>query len=159
MGEAKVRLIIDSAPRDGSNLGKLIELHRMVVEQTMRLNINEYVRITWELDGAESREATPADAAGLLRNQGGAGELQRNQSDPMSALSGRQRQIADMLCAHYSIKRISSELFVSVNTVKKHIQNMKRALKVESSGADFIYLLNRLMQGGTLTETELTPNE
>ncbi len=149
MGEAKVRLIIDSAPRDGSNLGKLIELHRMVVEQTMRLNINEYVRITWELDGAESREAPPEEAGGLLRNQG----------DPMSALSVRQRQIADMLCAHYSIKRISSELFVSVNTVKKHIQNMKRALKVESSGADFIYLLNRLRQGGTLTETELTPNE
>ncbi|WP_372630898.1 response regulator transcription factor [Cohnella sp.] len=149
MGEAKVRLIIDSAPRDGSNLGKLIELHRMVVEQTMRLNINEYVRITWELDGAESGEAPPGEAGGLLRNQG----------DPMSALSGRQRQIADMLCAHYSIKRISSELFVSVNTVKKHIQNMKRALRVESSGADFIYLLNRLMQGGTLTETELTPNE
>ncbi|MFB9279331.1 response regulator transcription factor [Cohnella cellulosilytica] len=148
MGEAKVRLIIDSAPRDGSNLGKLIELHRMVVEQTMRLNIDEYVRITWELDAVEGRETPPAAAAEARRT-----------ADPISALSSRQRQIADMLCAHYSIKRISSELFVSVNTVKKHIQNIKRALKVESSGADFIYLLNRLMQGGTLTEAELTPNE
>lgn len=159
MGEAKVRLIIDSAPRDGAGLGKLIELHRMVVEQTMRLNLDEYVRITWELDGAEGRDTKPGEAAGMQRNRGEARESPRRQNDPISALSSRQRQIADMLCAHYSIKRISSELFVSVNTVKKHIQNMKKALKIESSGADFIYLLSRFMQGGTLTEEELTPNE
>ncbi|MOA00871.1 Spore germination protein GerE [compost metagenome] len=65
-----------------------------------------------------------------------------------SPLSERQQQVAELLCRNYSVKRIAAALFVSENTVKKHIQNMKKALKIEASGADFIYQLQQLMQSG-----------
>ncbi|XID91655.1 response regulator transcription factor [Paenibacillaceae bacterium WGS1546] len=144
MREATIKLTIDSAPRDDVSRLKLIELYRFVVDQAVRLEIDEYVRITWELDGG-----------------GEPSEREESESSPgaIRALSRRQRQIATMLCDHYSIKRIAGELFVSVNTVKKHIQNMKRALEVETSGADFIYELNRLRQGGRLTENGFAPFE
>jgi DNA-binding NarL/FixJ family response regulator len=61
-----------------------------------------------------------------------------------AALSSRQQQIAAMLCGHYSIKRIAGELCVSENTVKKHIQNIKKALEIDKSGADFIYVLKQM---------------
>ncbi|MBH5320096.1 response regulator transcription factor [Paenibacillus sp. GSMTC-2017] len=58
-------------------------------------------------------------------------------------LSERQRQVAKLLIEHYSIKRIAELMFISENTVKKHIQNIKKELNLDKTGGDFVYELNR----------------
>ncbi|MGM0884115.1 MAG: response regulator transcription factor [Bacillota bacterium] len=134
----KIRLTIDSSVKDETGRAKLADLHLEVMEQVMRLGISEYVKVTFECNGAcqendsaEEPEPLPDQAAALPE-----------------ALSSRQQQIAAMLCGHYSIKRIAGELYVSENTVKKHIQNMKKALGSDKSGADFIYVLKQMLQKG-----------
>lgn len=136
MSVTKIRLTIDSSVKDETGRAKLADLHLEVMEQVMRLGISEYVKVTFECNGAcqendPSEEPLPDQAAALP-----------------AALSSRQQQIAAMLCGHYSIKRIAGELYVSENTVKKHIQNMKKTLGSDKSGADFIYVLKQMLQKG-----------
>jgi DNA-binding NarL/FixJ family response regulator len=138
MSVTKIRLTIDSSVMDETGRAKLADLHLDVMEQVMRLGISEYVKVTLECNGAcqendpaEEPEPFPDKAAALP-----------------AGLSSRQQQIAAMLCGHYSIKRIAGELYVSENTVKKHIQNMKKALGTDKSGADFIYVLKQMLQKG-----------
>ncbi|WP_167568662.1 helix-turn-helix transcriptional regulator [Brevibacillus migulae] len=147
MTKTKMRLMIDSSVKDELERAKLTELHQIVVHQVMRLEIHDYVKVTMEVEGVESH-LPPAKLPG-------AGYL--DTSFDCGALSERQRQIAEMLCNHYSIKRIASELFVSVNTVKKHIQNMKKALNTDLSGADFIYALQQMLQKGSVDLDKRTP--
>ncbi|MDQ6421972.1 LuxR C-terminal-related transcriptional regulator [Paenibacillus sp. LHD-117] len=132
---AKIRLTIDSNVKDETDRAKLAGLHLVVLEQVMRLDISDYVKVTLECNGAcadkQPMEEVPGPDAAVP-----------------ALLSERQQQIAAMLCDHYSIKRIAGELYVSENTVKKHIQNMKKALEIDKSGADFIYVLKQMLQKG-----------
>lgn len=136
MSVTKIRLTIDSSVNDETGRAKLADLHLRVMEQVMRLGISEYVKVTLECNGA-CQDNDPAEEP-LLSHDG---------AFP-ATLSNRQQQIAAMLCGHYSIKRIAEELYVSENTVKKHIQNMKKALGSDKSGADFIYVLKQTLQKG-----------
>ncbi|KRE46436.1 helix-turn-helix transcriptional regulator [Paenibacillus sp. Soil522] len=136
MSVTKIRLTIDSSVMDETGRAKLAGLHLDVVEQVMRLGISEYVKVTLECNGA-CQEKNPAEEP-----------LLGHDAALPAPLSNRQQQIAVMLCGHYSIKRIAGELYVSENTVKKHIQNMKKALEIEKSGADFIYVLKQMLQIG-----------
>jgi len=149
MTRTKMRLMIDSSVKNELERAKLTELHQIVVHQVLRLEIHEYVKVTMEVEGVESNLPT-----GTLSGSGSDGT---DTSLVWSALSERQRQIAKMLCSHYSIKRIASELFVSVNTVKKHIQNMKKALNTDLSGADFIYALQQMLQKERVDQDKHTP--
>ncbi|MCY9662429.1 LuxR C-terminal-related transcriptional regulator [Paenibacillus chondroitinus] len=139
----KVRLTIDSSAEDELARAKLIDLHQIVVDQVMRLKINESVKVTIEYGGADLEDRLSSQAVASGEKDGD--DLQ---SGKMDSLSERQRQIAEMLCNHYSIKRIAEELYVSVNTVKKHIQNMKKVLNIDVSGADFIYTVKKILQYG-----------
>lgn len=134
MTVTKIRLTIDSSVKEESVRVKLAGLHLNVVEQLMQLGISEYVKVTLEYNGA-CQEKNPAEETFLGYD-----------TALPASLSNRQQQIAAMLCGHYSIKRIAGELYVSENTVKKHIQNMKKALEIEKSGADFIYVLKQMLQ-------------
>lgn len=132
----KIKLTIDSNVKDEAERAKLADLHLTVIEQVIRLGIYENVKVTLECgdfpEGSDPVEdSLPAQAAA-----------------PQGALSDRQQQIAAMLCEHYSIKRIAAELYVSENTVKKHIQNMKKALEIDKSGADFTYVLKQMLERG-----------
>ncbi|MDR6884549.1 helix-turn-helix transcriptional regulator [Bacillus sp. 3255] len=154
----KVRMTIDSSATDERARAKLVDLHQIVVDQVMRLQINDSVKVTIEYGGASLEDrlvstATSGERSGHGHSYGlpPAGTKDR--------LSERQRQIADMLCNHYSIKRIADELFVSVNTVKKHIQNMKKALGIEDSGADFIYAVKQMMQRGDIHDKVVLQSE
>jgi len=147
MTRTKMRLMIDSSVKNELERAKLTELHQIVVHQVLRLEIHEYVKVTMEYEGVESNLPT-----GTLPGSDGT-----DTSLVCAALSERQRQIAEMLCNHYSIKRIASELFVSVNTVKKHIQNMKKALNTDLSGADFIYVLQQMLQKERVDLDKRTP--
>lgn len=141
MSKTNVRLTIDSSAEDELARAKLVDLHQIVVAQVMRLEIHESVKVTIEYGGAGldrlSLVTVPSSENSDYSKVG-----------KLISLSERQRQIAEMLCNHYSIKRIADELFVSVNTVKKHIQNMKKALDIEVSGADFIYTVKQMLQKG-----------
>ncbi|HTG68095.1 MAG TPA: LuxR C-terminal-related transcriptional regulator [Candidatus Udaeobacter sp.] len=142
MSETKIRLTIDSSSKDDQDRAKLAELHQIVVDQVMRMEIHEYVKVTLEYEGSDRGKRS-------LMSAGGQGNEKLSQ---VIALSERQKQIAALLCDHYSITRIADDLFVSVNTVKKHIQNMKKVLEIHSSGADFIYELKQIMEGGILID-------
>ncbi|MFC5652656.1 response regulator transcription factor [Paenibacillus solisilvae] len=147
MAETNIRLTIDSSSTDDLDRAKLAELHQIVVDQVMRLEINEYVKVTLEYEGS-------------LRSPGAVtkpDEKDSGKAGIRNALSERQRQIAELLCNHYSITRIAADLFVSVNTVKKHIQNMKKALEIDASGADFIYVLKQMMEGGAFMGDKHNP--
>jgi DNA-binding NarL/FixJ family response regulator len=134
----KIRLTIDSSVKDESGREKLAGLHLIVVEQVMRLGISEHVKVTLEYNGT-GQENNDSDE---LPHPG------EDDAHSSAELSERQRQIAAMLCEHYSIKRIAGELYVSENTVKKHIQNIKKALEIDKSGADFIFVLKQKLQRG-----------
>ncbi|MBP1966923.1 helix-turn-helix transcriptional regulator [Paenibacillus aceris] len=150
----KVRLTIDSSAGDELARAKLVDLHQIVVDQVMRLKMNESVKVTIEYGGADLDDRLSSQAVAGVENDG-----DTPQSGKMDSLSDRQRQIAEMLCDHYSIKRIAEELYVSVNTVKKHIQNMKKALNIDVSGADFIYTVKQMLQKGGYDEKVMLQSE
>ncbi|ALS22826.1 response regulator transcription factor [Paenibacillus naphthalenovorans] len=137
MSKSTIRLTIDSSSKDDQDRAKLSELHQIVVDQVIRLEMKEYVKVTLEYVGA--------GAGRIMQSAGRPNDEESVESLDMTALSQRQQQIAEMLCNHYSIKRIADELYISVNTVKKHIQNMKKALDIDSAGADFLYTLKQMM--------------
>ncbi|WP_171687462.1 helix-turn-helix transcriptional regulator [Paenibacillus planticolens] len=150
----KVRLIIDSSAGDELARAKLVDLHQIVVDQVMRLKMKEAVKVTIEYGEADPDDRLSSQATDGVENDGGG-----LQAGKMDSLSERQRQIAEMLCNHYSIKRIADELYVSVNTVKKHIQNMKKALGIDASGADFIYTVKQMLQKGGNDEKVMLQSE
>ncbi|GAB7053554.1 MULTISPECIES: LuxR C-terminal-related transcriptional regulator [Paenibacillus] len=135
MSKSTIRLTIDSSSKDDQDRAKLSELHQIVVDQVIRLEMKEYVKVTLEYVGAGR----------IMQSAERPNDEESVESLDMTALSQRQQQIAEMLCNHYSIKRIADELYISVNTVKKHIQNMKKALDIDSAGADFLYTLKQMM--------------
>ncbi|MFD0589254.1 response regulator transcription factor [Paenibacillus sp. GCM10027627] len=61
-------------------------------------------------------------------------------------LTERQCKIVQLLIQHYSTKRIADQMYISENTVKKHIQNIKKSLNMTSSGHDFVFEMMREME-------------
>lgn len=57
------------------------------------------------------------------------------ESDPLSSLSDREREVLYLMSDGLTNKQIAEALTVSVNTVKKHIQNIFTKLNVESRAA------------------------
>jgi DNA-binding CsgD family transcriptional regulator len=72
-------------------------------------------------------------------------DIYRRDSDhPIDNLSKREREITDLLCNNYSVKRIAERLFISENTVKKHIQNLKRKLNLNEHGMELVFQLKSI---------------
>ncbi|UKS28454.1 LuxR C-terminal-related transcriptional regulator [Paenibacillus sp. HWE-109] len=105
------------------------------------MDLSEKVVITWEstvsahVDGREQRNTRAA----------GVGVAERPSDHPRHKLSERQTQVAELLCNHYSVKKIANILYVSENTVKKHAQNIKKVLEIDQSRTDFIYTLKQMI--------------
>jgi DNA-binding NarL/FixJ family response regulator len=141
MQRPKIRLTIDACLNNKLERDKLTELQMFLIDQIEQWGLCEYFKVTLEYNDVQSSEKESANAKELTVAE---------ETQVWSGLSDRQRQIADLLCRHYSIRRIAEELYVSENTVKKHIQNMKRALDINCSGADFIYVLQEKLQRGEI---------
>jgi DNA-binding NarL/FixJ family response regulator len=141
----RMRLTIDFSVANERRRSELMDLQLTVMEHAMRLGLSEYVKVTLVCNETGLNEKKMGlDVVNTNRDQAlsnGQGLLVQQCAN----LSERQRQIACMLCEHYSVKRIAEELFVSENTVKKHIQNIKKALQIDHSGADFVYTLKQLL--------------
>jgi LuxR family transcriptional regulator, maltose regulon positive regulatory protein len=93
--------------------------------------------LSWVLQARQSRvsEAPRRVPAHYLRKLLAA--LEREVSDPSTpglpeALSERELEVLQLIAAGSTNRRIASELFVSVGTVKSHINNVYRKLEVHS---------------------------
>lgn len=51
---------------------------------------------------------------------------------PVTPLTQQEQKIAQLICQDKSNKEIADELFVSVSTVKSHINNIYKKLNVQS---------------------------
>ncbi|UFJ39452.1 helix-turn-helix transcriptional regulator [Brevibacillus humidisoli] len=124
MSFRKARMVMETSISDDRAKEQFAELHRRIVGLVSELELAETITLAVEFSPSSARLEMDDDAQDWK-------------------LSERQRQVAGMLCRHYSVKRIAETLFVSEHTVKKHIQNMKKALGIEASGADFVYQLQQ----------------
>ncbi|MFC6452583.1 MULTISPECIES: response regulator transcription factor [Paenibacillus] len=144
MAVRNLKLTVDSHIQNAGEQEKLARLHSLIVRAVSAMNIGEQVKITLEYAapvGGFKEEPLSSNAYGpVSRNQVSVRPYMHG-----SKLSERQHQIAVMLCNHYSIKKIANECCVSENTVKKHMQNIKKTLEIECSGADFIYTLKQML--------------
>jgi DNA-binding NarL/FixJ family response regulator len=57
------------------------------------------------------------------------------EADPLAVLSGREREVIHLMSDGLTNKQIADRLTISVNTVKKHTQNIFTKLNVESRAA------------------------
>lgn len=127
MSKSTIRLTIDSSSKDDQDRAKLSELHQIVVDQVIRLEMKEYVKVTLEYVGAGR----------IMQSAERPNDEESVESLDMTALSQRQQQIAEMLCNHYSIKRIADELYISVNTVKKTYSEHEESVGYRFGGCGF----------------------
>jgi len=56
----------------------------------------------------------------------------RDQQNTMSSLSRRERDVLNLLCEGQNYKDIARALFVSPNTVRFHLKNIYKKLRVNS---------------------------
>jgi len=57
------------------------------------------------------------------------------EADPLAELSDREREVLHLMAAGLTNRQIAAELTVTVNTIKKHTQNIFTKLNVESRTA------------------------
>ncbi|MEI7025529.1 response regulator transcription factor [Paenibacillus sp. y28] len=139
-----LKLTLDSYVQSEGEREKLAYLHSLIVREVSAMDIGERVKITLECGSVSS--ANPASHAKQLVVAGADMEPMHSAAGgPIVKLSERQREIAIMLCNHYSVRKIAKAFYVSENTVKKHVQNIKKTLEIEDSGADFIFSLKQLI--------------
>ena len=121
--KSKQRLVVECefAAREWPPV--MAELQQLIMDRLAIMNAHAVVTFSWE---------NRVEAA---REQGTIAEPARH------TLSGRQLEIALLLCKHQSIRKIAGQLHITENTVKKHIQNIKRAYGLHATGLDFLYEL------------------
>ncbi|MCU6793990.1 helix-turn-helix transcriptional regulator [Paenibacillus sp. WQ 127069] len=140
----KLKLTVDSHIHNVKENEKLAVLHSMILREVSALDFSDKVVITWE----SIVSSQPDKAEQLVAAAAEVGVSHPPVGHPLYKLSERQRQVAELLCSHYSVKKIANILYVSENTVKKHSQNIKKALEIEQSGTDFIYTLKQMIDNG-----------
>jgi DNA-binding NarL/FixJ family response regulator len=57
-------------------------------------------------------------------------------------LSERESEVLSLLGRGYKAKDIASKLFISINTVKTHIQNMRHKLGLKNQNELIVYFHN-----------------
>ena len=143
MPVTKLSLTVASSAENEREREELAELHSIIMNWVIQMNIRDCIQVKMEYEAVD-QEALPVAAS--TRNPQSAGPAES------VVLSGRQLEIAELLCRHYSIRRIAEELYISVNTVKKHIQNIKKTLCIEQTGGDFVFLLAEKLKSHSRTQ-------
>ncbi|WP_028591546.1 response regulator transcription factor [Paenibacillus massiliensis] len=143
MPVTKLSLTVASSAGNEREREELAELHSIIMNWVIQMNIRDCIQVKMEYEAVD-QEALPVAAATRIPQSAGPAES--------VVLSGRQLEIAELLCRHYSIRRIAEELYISVNTVKKHIQNIKKTLCIEQTGGDFVFLLAEKLKSHSRTQ-------
>ncbi len=55
-----------------------------------------------------------------------------NNANELDVLTNREREIVELLCKNYAYKEIADQLYISRETVKKHIKNIYEKLHVQN---------------------------
>jgi Response regulator containing a CheY-like receiver domain and an HTH DNA-binding domain len=127
--KSKQRLIVECEIAARECPPVMAELQQLIIDKLTVMDGHAIVTFSWE--------------SGTAEEQG-----QKQYAEPgRHTLSGRQLEIALLLCKHHSIRKIASQLHITDNTVKKHIQNIKRAYRLRSTGLDFLYELQNRLNG------------
>ena len=61
--------------------------------------------------------------------------------DPRGVLTYRELQIALLMCQEFKNKDIVKNLYIAISTVKKHISNIFRKLKIDNRIALYKYMV------------------
>lgn len=128
MTYTKHRLLIDAYTTNSDEKEQVMAMLNRIIGEVSSLELYSSVQIsqTKENDlGTDTLE--------------GAGDVKSGSCFP--ELSERQQEIAILLAANYSVQKIAKQLFLSENTIRKHIQNIKKILDIRESGVDFIFAL------------------
>jgi DNA-binding NarL/FixJ family response regulator len=125
---AKHRLVLEWKADTSLNNEAIDEARRLLLDWMTGKGAEWRAKLLWEVDAAEQDLPEKPYVPELA----------------FSRLSDRQEEIARLLCENYSVKRIADKLYISENTVKKHIQNLKKTLSVDGNGPDFIFELRAL---------------
>jgi DNA-binding NarL/FixJ family response regulator len=72
----------------------------------------------------------------------GATDALQEESDLLSALTDREREVLDLLIQGQTNKQIAESLTVTVNTIKKHVQSIFTKLNVDNRAAAVAKALN-----------------
>ena len=121
--KSKQRLIVECETAARECPSVMAELQQLIIDKLTVMDGHAIVTFSWESRAVDEQERMKA-------------------SEPVRhTLSGRQLEIALLLCRHHSIRKIAGQLHITDNTVKKHIQNIKRAYRLRSTGLDFLYEL------------------
>lgn len=129
--KTKQRLIVECELEPANRSLIMAELQQMVIDKLTELDSHTVVTLSWEKGREAGWDAGMPDIADGVQQH---------------TLSGRQLEIAMLLFRHFSIRKIANELHISENTVKKHIQNIKRMYGLRSTGLDFLYELQGKLQ-------------
>jgi RNA polymerase sigma factor (sigma-70 family) len=57
---------------------------------------------------------------------------QPDTNEDLDLLTNREREIVELLCKNYAYKEIADQLYISRETVKKHIKNIYEKLHVQN---------------------------
>lgn len=128
MSFMKHRLLIDAYTTNADEKEQVIAILNRIIEEVSNLELHSSVQIsqTKEADtGMDTQEWTDDGRSVSC----------------FPELSVRQQEVAILLAANYSVQKIAKQLFLSENTVRKHIQNIKKVLGIHETGVDFIYAL------------------
>lgn len=133
MSYTKYTLFIDVHTNNTDEKDQVIAMLNRIIGEFSSLELHSSVQIsqTKEVDpGMDTHERTGDGRSGSC----------------FPELSVRQQEIAILLAANYSVQKIAKQLFLSENTIRKHIQNIKKILGIHESGVDFIYSLKSIQE-------------
>lgn len=108
---------------------RCIEFRKILLNNIANLEDSTKVNVYWV---NENKDESLSDSNG------------RDAQQSFENLSKREREVTKLLCKNHSIKRISEQLFISENTVKKHIQNIKNKLELKDNGMELVFQLKLL---------------
>ncbi|MDQ0916528.1 LuxR C-terminal-related transcriptional regulator [Paenibacillus sp. V4I5] len=128
MSYTKYRLLIDAYTTNTDEKEQVIAMLNRIIGEVSSLELHSSVQIS------QTKEANTE-----MDTQERTGDGRSGSCYP--ELSVRQQEITILLAANYSVQKIAKQLFLSENTVRKHIQNIKKILGIHESGVDFIYAL------------------
>jgi DNA-binding NarL/FixJ family response regulator len=108
---------------------RCIEFRKILLNNIANLEDSTKVNVYWV---NENKDESLSNSIG------------RNAKPQLENLSRREREVTYLLCENHSIKRIAEQLFISENTVKKHIQNIKGKLELKDNGMELVFQLKLL---------------
>ncbi|MDH5602273.1 MAG: response regulator transcription factor [Gammaproteobacteria bacterium] len=86
------------------------------------------------------------------QNRSADSKLNKKKAIPVSILTRREREIADLIAGGFSNKQIARDLTIEVSTVKNHVHNILVKMGVKSRMRAAFVLKERFISNGSMSE-------